>query len=217
MACAGQATAEYAALVVLVALTFLALAAWLPRHADVPRHAALELPRPPAAAPSGRIEPIWRSFAFRWPQDRSPSGLRRWFARASTPVRSALLGVVFASAAVEEIGGQARDLVQDPVGWIRDRTGRPGLDELGAVDDGVRGLPGWVREIRRLGYRRGSERVAHDLGHLGGRVVVEWVARGRTLRGVLRRPQRRPPPVTPPARGRDASATGGAPPARHAP
>ena len=192
----GQATVEYAALVAVVALMLLALAAWLPRNADPPARppidvGALATPAPPVS----RIEPVWRSFRFRWPDDTSPAGLRRWFDRASTPVRSALLGVVFTWSAGQEIAGEARRFADDPAGWVRERGGRPGLQELREVVAGVRALPAWVREVRAMGYRDGSVRVARDLGRLAGRGTVEWFTRGRQVRRVLRRlPRRREAP-----------------------
>ena len=183
----GQAAAELAALVALVALASLAVAHWLPRSADLPRRAPLEFGRVLPGPAAVRVHPIRRTLVHPLPRSAHPDELRRWYAGAPTAVRTGLLGAVAASALVEVLAEEARAAIRDPVRWGRERGGPPGPGEVGALLRGVRTLPDWVRHVRGLGYRRGSERVAHDLGRLAGRGLVEWFTRRRAIAGALRR------------------------------
>lgn len=180
----GQAAAEFPLVVLVVAALAIALAAWAPRQ--VPRQLDLGRPVPALPAPPvGRIAPFWAALRHRPPDDWSRTGLRRWFAEAPDHVRMAGMGVVLASAAAEEARAEVRRVRDDPVGWVRDTLGAPGAGDRDALLRFARGLPGWVRTVHALGFRSGSERVAHDLGHLAGRAAVEWLTRGRTVRRAL--------------------------------
>jgi hypothetical protein len=180
----GQAAAEFPLLVLVVAALAIALAAWAPRQ--VPGRLDLDRPVPALPAPSaGRVAPFREALRHRPPDDWSRTGLRRWFAEAPDHVRMAALGVVLASAAAEEALAEVRRLRDDPVGWVREALGAPGAGDADALLRLARGLPGWVRTVHGLGFRNGSERVAHDLGHLAGRAAIEWLTRGRTLRRAL--------------------------------
>lgn len=180
----GQAAAEFPLVVLVVAALAIALAAWAPRQ--VPRRLGIDPPVPALPAPPvGRVAPFWEALRYRPPDDWSRSGLRRWFAAAPDHVRMAGMGVVLASAAAEEALAEVRRVRDDPVGWMRETLGAPGAGDGDALLRLARGVPGWVRTVRGLGFRSGSERVAHDLGHLAGRAAIEWFTRGRTVRRVL--------------------------------
>ncbi len=191
----GQASAEFTGLVVVIAVAMAALALAVSRGAPLLRDAPVPLPEPRVwlgpAVPSG-VQPLRRSLRHHLPDGWSPAELRRWYAEAPTWVRTALLNVVAVDGAAEEVADDLRALAADPAGYLAGRAAGPSPSDAVAAVAAVRGLPGYLRGIRRMGFDRGSERAAHDLGHLAGRAVIEWFARPARVARVLRRLPWRP-------------------------
>lgn len=199
---------EAVGLVVVVALAMAALALWLPAHADLPRHPPADLRvavAPPAPPPTRRVLGLWSTLRYRWPDDWSRAGLRRWYDGAPLTVHTALLGVVLADGAGDELREEVEAVSDDPAGWLEDAARPPGPEDLRRLVQALRAAPAYVREVRRMGYRRGSERVAHDLGRLAAEGGIQYVTRGRSIRRLVRRLPRPGGRVPRAASGADAA------------
>jgi hypothetical protein len=173
---AGQASLEFAAVVVVVAVAMAALALVAGQGRLLPR----DLPPVPLPAPrtwlgdaARDVRPIRDTVRHPLPGGVSPAALRRWYADAPTAHRFALLGAVVAAGAAHEVLDELALVADDPAGYARRRLERPDVTDPRALAGRVRDLPGYLAAIRRLGLRDGSQRLAHDLGHLAGRIVVE--------------------------------------------
>lgn len=198
----GQATAEYVALVVAIAALLAAVAVAFPKTlplgaggSDAIRPPSLPLPR---SVPAPRLPvPGWTRGPFDdiarhgLPAEWSRRGVRRWYAEAPDTLRTALIGFVVAGGAGHELAGEVAGFLDDPAGWVASAVLPPTPQEVAQAVAQVRHLPGYLAEVRGMGFRDGSERVAHDVGHLIGRGAIAYVTKGRTAWRALRTVGRR--------------------------
>ena len=187
---AGQATAEYVGIVVVVALALAAFGAWAIRHVRAPE-------RPPSMV-TAALDPFAVVGRYQEPPPGRAEQVRRFVRRG---VRGTVRGgrfigrgwLAFNEGVANGLVVTVREFVRDPVGSL---TGGTGLladlirDPAGVGSAVVRDAIAYAKELRAMPPDAAYERFMHDLGEVGADAAVtrgKATARRALLRAIRRR------------------------------